>query len=56
MGLLTSSHRNLEVSQNWELSVGIPIDVLPYLSKGSQIDIYEFVITSHFSRKEIEAH
>lgn len=23
MGMLTSSHRNPEVSQNWELSVGI---------------------------------
>lgn len=30
MGMLTGPHRNLEANQNWQLSMEVPVNVLPY--------------------------
>lgn len=53
--MLTSSHRNLEVNQNWELSMGIPTECYPTRVKDPRLT-RGFVITSHSGRKEIATH
>ena len=55
MGMLTSPHRNLEVNQNWQHSIEVPVNVLAYKGvKDPRLTHLGFLLTAILMERKEE--